>query len=82
MFAATVLNGCGGGTVEAPTAGTFRGSPPDLRGRRVMVFPVQMRTGVRDDADPEIAFAFREGSDEVEMSSRPRWRGLPGCKPG
>ena len=66
MFAVTVIHGCGGGTVEAPTAGTFRGFPPDLRGRRVMVFPVQMRMGVRDDADPEIAFAFRERSDEVE----------------
>ena len=66
MLAVTVINGCGGGTVEAPTAGTFRGFPPDLRGRRVMVFPVQIRTGVRDDADPEIAFAFRERSDEVE----------------
>ena len=66
MLAATVIHGCGGGTVESPTAGTFRGFPPDLRGRRVMVFPVQIRLGVREDADPEIAFAFRERSDEVD----------------
>ena len=31
-----------------------------------MVFPVQIQSGVRDDADPEIAFALRERSDEVD----------------
>ena len=31
-----------------------------------MVFPVQIRTGALDGADPEIAFAFRERSDEVD----------------
>ena len=31
-----------------------------------MVFPVQIQSGIRDNADPEIAVAFRERSDEVD----------------
>ena len=31
-----------------------------------MVFPVQIQSGIRDNADSEIAFAFRERSDEVD----------------
>lgn len=66
MLLATVLaHGCGG-TGEAPAAGDFAGFIPDLRGERVMVFPVQIRSGVPGDADPEIEFALRSRSEEVE----------------
>lgn len=37
----------------------MRGFVPDLRGVRVMVMPLQRRTGLRDDLDPEIAFALQ-----------------------
>ena len=50
--------GCAG-TGAAPVAGTSEGFIPDLRGRQVMVFPVQIRAGVPGDASPEIVFALR-----------------------
>ena len=56
---ATVLTfGCAG-TGAAPVAGASEGFIPDLRGRQVMVFPVQIRAGVPGDASPEIVFALR-----------------------
>lgn len=65
LLAAVLAFGCGG-TTEAPTPGSFEGFIPDLRGERVMVFPVQIRSGVPGDASPEIAFALRSRSEEVE----------------
>ena len=62
---ATVLTlGCGG-NAPAPSAGSFEGVIPDLRGKRVMVFPVQVRARVPGDASPEIAFALRTRTAEV-----------------
>ncbi len=37
----------------------MRGFVPDLRGVRVMVLPLQRSAGLRDEMDPEIAFALR-----------------------
>ena len=66
ILLATVLTlGCGG-RARAPSAGSSEGNIPDLRGRRVMVFPVQIRTGVPADASPEIAFALRTRGAEVD----------------
>ncbi|GMR14275.1 MAG: hypothetical protein BMS9Abin29_2520 [Gemmatimonadota bacterium] len=59
LFAALIASGCGSGRVEAPQPGAMRGFVPDLRGTRVMVMPLQRRTGLRDDLDPEIAFALK-----------------------
>ncbi len=62
---ATVLTlGCGG-NAPAPSAGSSEGAIPDLRGRQVMVFPVQIQAGVPGDASPEIAFALRTRSAQV-----------------
>ena len=66
VLAVLVVQGCGGGPQPAPEAGSMRGVVPDLRGRRVMVYPVQIRQGVPGDVDPEIAFAFRERGSEIE----------------
>lgn len=66
LFAAVILQGCGGGTAEPPGAGTTTGFVPDLRGRRVMVFPVQFQGDVAGDVDPEIAFAFRGRGSEID----------------
>ena len=44
----------------------MRGFVPDLRGRRVMVYPVQIRQSVPGDVDTEIAFAFRERGSEID----------------
>ncbi len=65
LLAAFLAFGCGG-TAEAPTAGSFEGFIPDLRGERVMVFPVQIRAGVPGDASSEIDFALRTRSAEVD----------------
>lgn len=62
---ATVLTfGCGG-NAQPPSVGTTQGAVPDLRGRRVMVFPVQLRSGVPGDASPEIDFVLRTRTAEV-----------------
>jgi len=44
----------------------MRGFVPDLRGRRVMVYPVQIRQSVPGDVDAEIAFALRERGSEID----------------
>jgi hypothetical protein len=65
LLAAVLTFGCGG-TAAAPLAGSSEGFIPDLRGRQVMVFPVQIRTGVAGDASPEIVFTLRaRGTDIV-----------------
>jgi hypothetical protein len=66
VLAVLVMQACGGGGGAAPEAGGMRGFVPDLRGRRVMVYPVQIRQGVPGDVDPEIAFAFRDRGSEIE----------------
>ena len=66
MVLAVVLGLACAGTTAAPTAGNFSGAIPDLRGRRVMVFPVQIRGDVPGDASPEIDFALRTRGAEVD----------------
>jgi hypothetical protein len=65
LLAALLTFGCAG-AAPAPTAGSSQGFVPDLRGRQVMVFPVQMRAGVPGDAGPEIVFALRTRGTEVD----------------
>ena len=65
LLAAVLTFGCGG-TAAAPVAGSSEGFIPDLRGRQVMVFPVQIRTGVAGDASPEIVFALRARGTEID----------------
>ena len=57
---------CGGGTSPAPQPGQMRGVPPDLRGRRVMLLPVQQVLGVRGDADAELTFALEDLGRDVD----------------
>ena len=64
LLAAVLTFGCGG-TAPAPVAGNSEGFIPDLRGRQVMLFPVQIRAGVPGDASPEIVFALRTRGSEV-----------------
>ena len=58
--AATLAASCGGRTAPPPEPGTTRGFPRDLRGRRVMVLPVQQNLGVRGNPDAEIRFSFED----------------------
>jgi hypothetical protein len=59
------LAGCAG-KAPPPGPGTSRGVPPDLRGTRVMVLPVQDNRGVPGDLDAEIAFALGDRGKGVE----------------
>jgi hypothetical protein len=52
VLAMLLLHACGGGgSTLLPEAGSMRGFVPDLRGRRVMVYPVQIRQSVPGDVD-------------------------------
>ncbi len=57
MLAAVVA--CGG-TSPPPQPGEMRGVPPDLRGRRVILLPVQQMAGVAGDVDAELAFTLKD----------------------
>lgn len=83
--------GCGSRTAPPPEPGTSQGVPPDLRGRKVMVYPVQQLAGVPAQVDDELMFAFRSRASEVQWvppadldralerspSLQSRTRGLP-----
>jgi hypothetical protein len=61
-----VVAACGPKVREAPGPGTTSGPAPDLRGRRVMVLPVQQNLGVRGDPDAELAFGLGERGAGVD----------------
>lgn len=61
-----MLAACGGGPAPAPQPGESRGFPPDLRGRSVMLLPVQQNLGIPGDPSAELAFALTSRTDEVE----------------
>jgi hypothetical protein len=62
LLIASALLGFAGcaGHAAPPEPGTTRGTPPDLRGHRVMVLPVQQSLGVPGNPDAELAFGLRE----------------------
>jgi len=64
MLVVLALAACGG-TMPRPEPGTSQGTPPDLRGSRVVVLPVQQVVGVSGDLDAEIAFGLQDRSREV-----------------
>ena len=53
--------------------GATRGAVPDLRGRRVLVVPIQLRAGIPSDvtADEEMAFALQARSERVSWVFAP-----------
>jgi hypothetical protein len=58
----------GGGRVEPPGPGSSTGTPPDLRGVRVMLLPTQSVRGIATDPDPEIRFAVSQRGSQVLWS--------------
>lgn len=64
ILVALVFSACGG-SVPPPAPGTSFGSPPDLRGTRMIVLPVQQVLGVSGDPDAELAFGLRDRTREV-----------------
>ena len=65
LAVAAGLAGCGG-KAAPPGPGTSQGAVPDLRGTRVMLFPVQSRQGLVDGSDAEIAFALTQRGPDVD----------------
>lgn len=63
--AALLLTACGG-TAAPPQPGDSRGVPPDLRGRSVMLLPVQHNLGIPGDPSAELTFALTERGDQVD----------------
>ena len=53
------------GRAPVPVPGTSQGTPPDLRGLRVLVLPVQQVAGIAGDPDAELAFGLRTRTNEV-----------------
>ena len=64
IFVVLVVSACGGST-PAPGPGTSVGSPPDLRGTRVLVLPTQQILGVPGDPDAELAFGLQDRTGAV-----------------
>jgi len=65
LLVAGVVAACGG-TAPPPEPGLVQGFAPDLRGRRVMVLPVQQNNGVPGDLDAELAYGLQERGEGVE----------------
>lgn len=77
----TVLAACAGNP-EPPQPGEGRGFPPDLRGRRVMLLPVQHNLGIPGDPSAELAFALTGRTDEVAWILEEEVREILGRSPG
>lgn len=61
---ALAFSGCAR-KAEPPSPGTSQGTPPDLRGSRVLVLPVQQNRGVPGNPDAELAFGLQERGQGV-----------------
>ena len=64
LLATVMAFGCAG-TAQPPSVGDSNGFVPDLRGVRVMVFPMQLQAGMSVEVDQEITIALRSGSSDV-----------------
>jgi hypothetical protein len=70
------------GTSAPPGPGDPQGTPPDLRGSRVMVYPVQENLGVPGDLDAEIAFGLRGRANSVTWVFPPELQRVVDRSPG
>jgi hypothetical protein len=65
VAALLVATACAG-TSDPPAPGQGYGAPPDLRGRRVVLLPVQENLGVAGDPDAELAFTLTGVGNEID----------------
>ena len=63
---AILVSACASGNTQAPEPGSSRGTPPDLRGLKVIVLPFQQNAGVPGNPDAELAFGLQSRSPGVE----------------
>lgn len=78
---AVVVGACAG-TAAPPEPGTSQGTPPDLRGRRVMLLPVQEMVGFRGTPDAELAFQLQAREPAVEWILPERIQSMLDRSPG
>lgn len=81
MAVALSVSGCAR-KAAAPEPGSPQGTPPDLRGSRVMVLPAQTVSGVDGDVDAELAFALRDRGAGVTWIFPPRLQEALDRSPG
>lgn len=78
---ALTLSGCAR-KAAVPEPGSPQGTPPDLRGSRVMVLPAQSVAGIAGDVDAELAFALRDRGAGVTWIFPPRLQEALNRSPG
>jgi hypothetical protein len=78
---AALAAGCGG-RAALPAPGAPTGPVPDLRGARVMLFPIQALEGVAAEADAELAFALARRQAGVEWVLAEDMRRAGSSSPG
>lgn len=81
LTVAIAATACAGRT-PIPEPGDAQGTPPDLRGSRVMVLPVQNVTGVAGDVDAEVAFGLHSRGEGVTWILPPRLQQAVDRAPG
>jgi hypothetical protein len=72
---------CAGGS-PAPAPGAPTNPVPDLRGARVMLFPIQSLDGVGTQADAELAYALGNRNADVEWVLPEEMRRAGATSPG
>jgi hypothetical protein len=81
VFLAVLGSACGGGAAP-PGPDSPPAAVPDLRGARVMLFPVQSVQGVAAGADAELAFALGQRGSEVDWVFPDEMAGALAGSPG
>jgi hypothetical protein len=67
-FLLLLISACAGRSSAPPSPGYERGGVPELRGVRILLLPLQLRTGGHPDFDRELEYALRQrpgGTDWV-----------------
>lgn len=78
---AVLASGCASTPEGPPRAGQARGGIPSLRGRTVMVLPVQRTVVPREVADRELAFALSTRGEATEWVGPDELRRIMGSSP-
>lgn len=82
VVAVLAVAGCHKKTAPPPEPGKPMGRPPDLRGTRVMVLPVQAASGFTGDADAELAFGLQARGGSVQWVFPPQLQQAMDRSPG
>jgi hypothetical protein len=81
LVLALLASGCASTPEGPPRPGEARGGIPSLRGRTVMVLPVQRTVVPREAADRELAFALSTRGEATEWVGPDELRRIMGASP-